>query len=136
LNLGVAKLGDMFSATFSVRSSVNSEKEELLGQLKQLCAFHEGSYSQMGDYPAWEYKKNSVLRDTMVKVYSDMFGKEPQVLAIHAGLECGLLGEKIPGLDCVSMGPQMHDIHTSREKLDIGSTLRTWNYLLEVLKNL
>ena len=136
LNLGVAKLGDMFSATFSVRSSVNSEKEELLGQLKQLCAFHEGSYSQMGDYPAWEYKKNSVLRDTMVKVYSDMFGKEPQVLAIHAGLECGLLGEKIPGLDCVSVGPQMHDIHTSREKLDIGSTLRTWNYLLEVLKNL
>lgn len=70
----------------------------------------------------------------MVRIYREMFGKEPQVLAIHAGLECGLLGEKLPGLDCVSIGPQMHDIHTSREKLDIASTERTWNFLLEVLK--
>ena len=136
LNLGIAKLGDRFSATFSVRSSVNAEKLELLNQLKELCRFHNGTYSEMGDYPAWEYKKDSDLRDTMVKVYTDMFGKEPQVMAIHAGLECGLLGEKIPGLDCVSVGPQMHDIHTSREKLEIGSTERTWKYLLEVLKNL
>ena len=136
LNLGIAKLGERFTATFSVRSSVNSEKLELLDQLKKLCQFHGGTYSEMGDYPAWEYKKESKLRDTMVKVYADMFGKEPQVLAIHAGLECGILGEKIPGLDCVSVGPQMHDIHTSREKLEIGSTERTWKYLLEVLKAL
>ena len=136
LNLGIAKLGDRFSATFSVRSSVNAEKLELLNQLKELCRFHNGTYSEMGVYPAWEYKKDSDLRDTMVKVYTDMFGKEPLVMAIHAGLECGLLGEKIPGLDCVSVGPQMHDIHTSREKLEIGSTERTWKYLLEVLKNL
>ena len=72
----------------------------------------------------------------MVSVYTKMFGKEPQVLAIHAGLECGLLGEKLPGLDCVSIGPQMHDIHTSREKLEIASTKRTWDFLLEVLKEL
>ena len=136
LNLGVAKLGDRFSATFSVRSSVNSEKVELLEKLKKLCQMHNGTYSEMGDYPAWEYRKESQLRDTMVKVYTDMFGKEPEVVAIHAGLECGLLGEKIPGLDCVSAGPQMHDIHTSREKLEIGSTERTWKFLLEVLKNL
>ena len=58
------------------------------------------------------------------------------MLAIHAGLECGLLSEKLPGLDCVSIGPQMFDIHTSRERLDIASTERTWNFLLEVLKNL
>ncbi len=136
LNLGIAKLDERFSATFSVRSSVNAEKAVLLEQLQNISAFHEGSYSEMGDYPAWEYKKESKLRDTMVKVYTDMFGKEPQVLAIHAGLECGLLGEKIPGLDCVSIGPQMHDIHTSREKLEIASTERTWKFLLEVLKNL
>jgi len=136
LNLGVAKLGDRFSATFSVRSSVNSDKMELLERLKNLSDFHEGTYSQMGDYPAWEFKKESVLRDTMVRVYTEMFGKEPEVVAIHAGLECGILGEKIPGLDCVSVGPQMHDIHTSRERLDIGSTERSWKYLLEVLKNL
>ena len=134
LNMGITKLGERFIATFSVRSSVNDEKQELLGQLKQLAAFYEADYSQMGEYPAWEYKKESVLRDTMVRIYAEMFGKDPQVLAIHAGLECGLLGEKLPGLDCVSIGPQMHDIHTSRERLEIGSTERTWNFLLEVLK--
>ena len=136
LNLGIAKLGERFSVTFSVRSSVNQEKVELLEQLKTLAKFYDASYSQMGEYPAWEYRKDSELRDTMVEVYTRMFGKAPQVLAIHAGLECGLLGEKLPGLDCVSIGPQMHDIHTSRERLDISSTERTWNFLLEVLKNL
>ena len=65
-----------------------------------------------------------------------MFGKAPEVVAIHAGLECGLLSEKLPGLDCVSIGPEMHDIHTSRETLGIASTERTWKFLLEVLKNM
>ena len=136
LNLGIAKLGSHFSITFSVRSSVNDEKQALLKQLEDMAALFGGTYSQMGSYPAWEYKKDSVLRDTMVRIYSEMFGTEPQVLAIHAGLECGLLGEKLPGLDCVSVGPQMYDIHTSRERLDIASTERTWNFLLEILKNL
>ncbi len=136
LNLGIAKLGERFTATFSVRSSVNAEKQELLEQLKTLAVFHEGTYTQMGEYPAWEFRKDSALRETMVRTYRALFGKEPQVLAIHAGLECGLLGEKLPDLDCVSIGPQMHDIHTSREKLDIASTGRTWDFLLEVLKNL
>ena len=136
LNMGIAKLGEHFTATFSVRSSVNQEKLELLGQLKTLASFHEGVYTQMGEYPAWEYKKDSVLRDTMVETYQQMFNTKPQVLAIHAGLECGLLGEKIPGLDCVSIGPQMHDIHTSRERLEIASTERVWKFLLEVLKAL
>ena len=136
LNLGIAKLGDRFSATFATRSSVNAEKVELLAQLKQLAEMHGGTYSTMGDYPAWEYKKDSRLRDTMVKIYTEMFGKAPEVVAIHAGLECGLLGEKLPGLDCVSIGPEMHDIHTSREKLGVASTERTWKFLLEILKNL
>lgn len=136
LNLGIAKLGELFSATFSVRSSVNKEKQGVLEQLKKLCEFYDGNYSQCGEYPAWEYRKDSVLRDTMVKVYSEMFGKDPKVLAIHAGLECGLLSEKLPGLDAVSIGPQMHDIHTSREKLEIASTARVWNFLCRVLKEL
>ncbi|MBQ7130125.1 MAG: aminoacyl-histidine dipeptidase [Oscillospiraceae bacterium] len=134
LNLGVIKLGETFNATFSVRSSVNSEKVELLEKLHALADMFEGEYTLHGQYPAWEYKKESYLRDTMVRVYKDMYGKEPKVLAIHAGLECGLLSEKIENLDCVSIGPQMHDIHTSRERLDIASTERTWNFLLEVLK--
>lgn len=136
LNLGIAKLGEQFSLTFSVRSSVNQEKEDLLQKLRDLCTFYEGSYSQMGEYPAWEYRKDSPLRDIMVKVYQSLYGQEPQVVAIHAGLECGLLGDKLPGLDCVSVGPQMHDIHTSREKLEIASTQRVWNFLLAVLKEL
>ena len=113
-----------------------AEKEDLIRKLQELTDFYNGSYTQSGTYPAWEFRKDSLLRDTMVRVYKDMFGKEPKVLAIHAGLECGLLGDKLPGLDCVSIGPQMHDIHTSREKLEIASTQRTWNFLLEVLKNL
>ena len=136
LNMGVIKLGERFAATLSVRSSVNAEKEELLEKLKALAQTHGAAYSQMGDYPAWEFRKDSPLRDTMVKIYTDMYGKAPKVLAIHAGLECGLLGEKLPGLDCVSIGPQMYDIHTSRERLNISSTQRVWEYLLEVLKAL
>ena len=122
--------------TFAVRSSVNQEKQDLLKRLAELAKFYEADYSQVGEYPAWEYKKESRLRDTMVSIYSRMFGKSPEVVAIHAGLECGLLSEKLPGLDCVSTGPQMHDIHTSRERLEIASTERTWKFLLEVLKAL
>ncbi|MBQ6719917.1 MAG: aminoacyl-histidine dipeptidase [Oscillospiraceae bacterium] len=134
LNLGVVKLGENFTATLSVRSSVNSDKQELLAKLKAIAESFGAEYSQMGEYPAWEYKEESYLRDTMVRIYKEMFQKDPKVLAIHAGLECGMLSEKIPGLDCVSIGPDMHDIHTSRERLEIASTERTWNFLLEVLK--
>ena len=136
LNLGVATMDKTLNLTFAVRSSVNSEKRELLDQLKNLAQMMGAEYSETGDYPAWEYKAESHLRDTMVQVYSEMFHKTPQIVAIHAGLECGLLSEKLPGLDCVSIGPEMHDIHTSRERLGIASVERTWKFLLEILKNL
>jgi dipeptidase D len=136
LNLGVVNLDEELTLTFSVRSSVNQEKRDLLNRLQELAKFYDSSYSEMGDYPAWEYKKESNLREVMIATFSRMFGKEPEVVAIHAGLECGLLSEKLPGLDCVSIGPDMHDIHTSRERLEIDSTRRTWEYLLEVLKAL
>ena len=136
LNMGVVKLGDRLNVTLSVRSSVNSEKQELLAQLKKLAEMFEADYAEDGAYPAWEFKKESHLREVMVSTYQELFGKDARVEAIHAGLECGLFTEKIPGLDCVSIGPQMHDIHTSRERLEIGSTKRTWDFLLAVLKNL
>lgn len=137
LNLGVMAIeGDWLRLTFSVRSSVNEEKQALLEKLRQLAQFHGAQYSQTGDYPAWEYKEDSVLRPVLVEVYREMFRKEPQVVSIHAGLECGLLGEKLPGLDSVSLGPNMYDIHTSREKLDIASAQRIWEFLLAVLKKL
>ena len=136
LNLGIASLEEELKLTFAVRSSVNREKKELLDKISKLAEFYDGSCTRTGDYPAWEYKKESVLRDTMVRVYKEMFGKDAQVVAIHAGLECGLLSEKLPGLDCVSIGPDMQDIHTSREKLSIASTARTWEFIKEILKQL
>ena len=137
LNLGIAKLEKQeLRLTFAVRSSVDQEKRDLLARIRELAAFHGASCDEMGDYPAWEYQKESRLRDTMVRVYQEMFQKDPQVVAIHAGLECGILSSKLPGLDCVSIGPEMHDIHTSRETLGIASTKRTWEFLLEVLKAL
>ena len=136
LNLGVAKLEESLELTFAIRSSVNREKTELAQRLEELAKFYDGTCIHRGEYPAWEYKQDSELRDVMVRTYTQMYGENPQVVAIHAGLECGLLSEKLPGLDCVSIGPEMHDIHTSREKLDIASTERVWKYLQEVLKNL
>ena len=136
LNLGVVTLDKELSLTWAVRSSVNQEKTDLLARLKELADFYNAEYFVRGEYPAWEYKKDSALRDTMVRVYKDMFGEDAQIVAIHAGLECGLLSEKLPGLDCVSFGPNMKDIHTSRERLEIASTKRTWEFLLEILKAL
>ena len=136
LNLGVVKLSEKLELTFAIRSSVNQEKLDLAQRLEDLANFYDAEVSHKGDYPAWEYKKNSQLRDTMVKVYKEMYHADAQVVAIHAGLECGLLSEKLPGLDCVSIGPEMHDIHTSRERLGIASVGRMWQYIQEVLKNL
>jgi len=136
LNLGVLKFEEEVTLIFAVRSSVNEEKQQLLAKLKELAEFYDCSYSEMGQYPAWEYRKDSPLREKMMETFRNMFSETPRVVAIHAGLECGLLNEKIPGLDCVSIGPDMEDIHTSREKLDIASTARTWEFLLEVLKAL
>ena len=136
LNLGVVRLDEELQMTFAVRSSVNQERSDLAKRLDELAAFHGATCTHRGEYPAWEYKKESVLRDTMVTVYQQMYGKKPEVIAIHAGLECGLLSEKIEGLDCISFGPQAYDIHTPRERLNIASTQRLWKFLQEVLKNL
>ncbi len=135
LNMGIVKMdNDHFKMTFAVRSSVNQEKAELLKKLSDLAELYGAEYSSTGDYPAWEYQPESELRDTMVAEYEKMFGVKPQVVGIHAGLECGLFGEKIKNLDAISMGPQMHDAHTSRERLEIESTRKMWEFLLAVLK--
>ena len=136
LNWGILRMEETLNMTAAVRSSVNQEKWDLLDKLAELAKFYDAEFSSVGDYPAWEYRKDSHLRDTMIRVYTQRYQKDPQVVAIHAGLECGLLSEKLPGLDCVSIGPNMQDIHTSREKLNIASTERTWEFLLEILKAL
>ena len=137
LNLGILKTEDSeLIMTFSVRSSVNDEKLALIEKLKAVGEKYGASYDEHGAYPAWEYRKDSPLRDLMVRVFEELYGHKPVVEAIHAGLECGLFSGKLPGLDCVSFGPDMQDIHTTRERLSVASTARTWKYLLAVLKQL
>jgi dipeptidase D len=122
--------------SFSVRSSVEQEKLELFEKLRALAEQYGASYGEHGNYPAWEYRKDSPLRELMSKVFEKLYGRKPVVEAIHAGLECGLFSGKLPGLDCVSFGPDMQDIHTTRERLNLASTARTWKYLLAVLEQL
>ena len=135
LNLGILKVDFRgIHLTSSVRSSVNAEKQQLIQQLAEICGKLGGSCEVMGEYPAWEYKADSPLREIMTEVYMEQYGRKPAVEVIHAGLECGLLSGKLDGLDCVSFGPDIVDIHTTREKLSIPSVQRTWKLLLEVLK--
>ena len=136
-NIGILKLEeDALYASCGVRSSFGSAKLHVSDQICYLTEFLGGEYHTHGDYPAWEYKKDSRLREIMSEVYKNMFNKEPVVKAIHAGLECGLFYDSIPGLDCVSFGPNMKDIHTTEEKLSISSTARMWDYLVKVLKEI
>lgn len=136
-NIGIMKLEEEgFVASSSVRSSVGAASDALSDKICYLTEFLGGEYTVQGAYPAWEYRKESPLRDKMVEVYEKVYGEKPNVVAIHAGLECGLFYKKIEGLDCISLGPNMKDIHTSEEVLDIASTERVWNYLVKVLEAL
>ena len=137
MNLGILALeSDHLRATVSVRSSVNGEKDRMRQQLSEIARQYGADFSCRGEYPAWEYRKDSRLRDLMVDIYTKQYGKPPVVEAIHAGLECGLFSNKLPGLDCVSFGPDILEIHTPRERLPIDSVQRSWAYLLAVLKAL
>ncbi|MGI6069991.1 MAG: aminoacyl-histidine dipeptidase [Blautia sp.] len=136
-NLGVLKLSETeLLGSSGVRSSVESARDAVSAKIEYLTEFLGGEYEVKGAYPAWEYNPESPLRDLMVNVYEEMYGNKPNVVAIHAGLECGLFYKKIEGLDCVSIGPNMKDIHTTEEVLDIASTKRVWEYLLKVLEQM
>lgn len=135
LNLGILEMTqEGIFAEFAVRSSVESAKYALLQRMKAVVELAGGDYTVSGDYPGWKYRKMSPLRDKMLKVYREMYGEDPKVEAIHAGLECGILGSKIADLDCVSLGPDMKDIHTTEETLSISSTKRVWEYLVKLLE--
>lgn len=136
-NLGIIRTGDKeFACTTSLRSSVASAQKALEEELTSLTDMLGGKIRFIGAYPAWKYNSDSPLRDTMVSVYEKMFDKKTVVNVIHAGLECGLFYQRIPGLDAVSIGPDIHDIHTYNEKLSISSSQRTWEFLLKVLAEL
>ncbi len=135
LNIGTVKTDETgVCVGFCVRSSINTQKEMLTQRIKTLAEITGGTVIVEGDYPGWEYKSDSSLRDIMVDVYYNQYGKKPVIQAIHAGLECGLFAGKIEGLDCISFGPDLLEIHTVRERMSISSVQRTWRMLVSVVE--
>ena len=136
-NLGVLRTTDS-TVTFecAVRSSVKSLKEDITARMELLVTELGGNLELISDYPAWEYAKDSNLEKVCIEAYKNLTGKEPIIMALHAGLECGLLLDKIPNAEAISFGPNMYDVHTPNEHLSISSTENTWKYLLEVLKSI
>lgn len=126
------------SITFhsAVRSSLKSRKNEINKRIQAICDLTGATMELTSDYPEWEYKADSPIRDLMLEVYQEMYGKEAQVKAIHAGLECGFLKEKVGDIDMISLGPNMYDVHTPNEHLSISSTKRVFEFLCEVLRRI
>ena len=137
-NLGVITFeGDKIHFENSTRSSVESKKVEINRQLEELANFTNCVFKNDSDYPGWKYKEDSQLREHMKRVYKDLHGKEPIVEAIHAGLECGLFLDVInDDLDLIAMGPNMYDVHTPDEHLELDSAARVYEFLIETLKRM
>lgn len=137
LNLGIlATEADSVVATFCVRSNMNTQKEMLLQKLELLCDLLGGKMSVSGSYPAWEFREDSPLRALIVEVFTEQYGHAPKIEVLHGGVECGMLADKLPGLDAVAMGPEVSQIHTPRERMYISSVQRTWNLVVETLRRL
>ena len=136
-NLGVVRTTDN-EITFecAVRSSVSTLKNDITNKMELLANTLNGSLTLESDYPAWEYSKGSKLEEICVETYEKLTGKKPTIMAIHAGLECGLLLDKIPHAQAISLGPDMDNVHTPEEHLSISSTQNTWNYLVAILKSM
>lgn len=134
LNMGIMSMdGENLKMSFAVRSSVESAKRYLADRVMMFVDMLGGSCEIKGDYPGWAYRPESALRETFIRVYERMYGKTPVVEAIHAGLECGLFTKKIDDLDSISVGPNMHNVHTSEETLEVASVQRTWEFLCQVI---
>ena len=137
LNAGIVKTeNDSFIISHMIRSSIESKKTMLKEQLAALAELCGGTSDAQGDYPAWAYRAESKLRDTMEVVFERVYGRKAEIMTIHAGLECGLFLGKRPELDCVSFGPNMFDVHSTNEHINIDSVTRSYKYLLEVLREL
>ena len=135
LNLGVMHMdetGVRFS--YSVRSCIASQKQMLIQRVKSIVEDAGGTVGERSSYPGWQYDRDSALRKQVQAVYRDLTGCDGRIEATHGGLECGLFIEKIPGLDALSMGPELHDVHSVNERLNVASTARVYELVCEVLK--
>lgn len=134
LNMGIITLtDDNLQICFSVRSSLSSAKSYITDKITQMTEFLGGTVSCSGEYPAWPLSRNSGFREQCIEVYKKLYGEAPKVVTIHAGLECGIFSEKLPGLDCISIGPNLKDIHTIKERASISSIARVWDFIKAVL---
>ena len=135
LNMGTLKLEkDRMVAGYSVRSNIRTQKEMLAERLVILYEMVGGSVRTKSAYPAWEYADVSPLRDKVAKVFEEQYGRVPEVVMTHGGLECGLFQEKMPGLDTVALGPDLIDIHSPQERLNLPSLERTWKLVRAVIE--
>ena len=137
LNSGIMKLTENdFTLTVNMRSLAESEKEALADKIEYLTEMTGGTFTEEYDYPAWEYESDSALRDIAFDAYQRVFSKNPNLRGFHAGLECGVFFKKIEGVDIISFGPDIHNIHTPKERLDASSAARVYGYLLEILASI
>lgn len=119
----------------SQRSNVMSNLNNMGNTIKALFELAGAEVTQVDKYPAWQMKQDSKLTQIVVDTYKKLFNKEPLVIGIHAGLECGLFSEKYPHLDMVSMGPTLRGVHSPEERLLIPTVQMVWDHLLEIMKN-
>ena len=134
LNFGIISTKeDYVSLIYSMRSSIDEDKKKLFELIKDITKANNGIVEDLGGYPGWEYNKDSFIRPVFMEVFNEMYGKDLRVEAIHAGLECGIFAGKIKDLDCVSMGPDVFDLHTTKERLSISSAKRTYEFLRNVI---
>ena len=136
-NMGViSTLDDKVVVENAIRSSVKSLKDMLSRQMEIIAESLGANWSSSGEYPAWQYRKDSYIRDLFAQTYKEISGKEIEIEAIHAGLECGLFYELLGDIDMVSLGPDMWGVHAPGERLSIDSVERTYNILVEVLSKI
>lgn len=134
LNLGKIKTEEnRMILGYSLRSSVDTKCRELEKELSEKAKALSGEAKFDGAYPAWEYTKDSHLREACLSVFREQYNKDATVCVIHAGLECGILAKKLSGLDCISFGPNNKSIHTAKEALSLSSAERVYDYLIKVL---
>ncbi|MBU3130334.1 aminoacyl-histidine dipeptidase [Clostridium tagluense] len=137
-NIGVLTTSDkevVFDS--AVRSSVRTLKKAICDETIVLAEMTGATIEFQSDYPEWQYNPKSQIRTILEKVYNDINGNKPEIAAIHAGLECGLISEKFGGkIDQISFGPNIYDVHTPKEHLSISSTDRMWSFLVAILKEI
>lgn len=137
LNLGIFRVEECeVHYCFSIRSSIRSAKHAISDKIQYLSEFLGAEYNVRDEYPAWEYRADSKLRDLYCKIYKETVGSDIKIEAIHAGLECGLIYEKMNDIDIISVGPNMHGIHTAQEKLQISSSVHVYQMIERVLQEM